>query len=548
VLTSAAGMEFRVLGPLEARDGERTMSLGGARQRALLAILLLHAGEVVSVDRLIDELWGEEPPATAAHTIQVFVSRLRKALEPGGFDRLLTRAPGYLLELEPDELDLSRFERLVERARGEAASGSSSAAAATLRDALALSRGPALADFAFEPFAQAPAARLEELRLATLEERIDADLACGRHAELVGELEALVREHPLRERLRGQLMLALYRSGRQAEALDLFQAGRRALVDELGIDPSPALQRLERAILQQDASLELAPAPPSREERATVRPQRSILLAPADGPGLAVLEALAEPLARSASPHELILSLCVEPAALAEASAHLNERRAALAETGVAARAAAFTSPDAAGDVVRIASEQDVDLLLLTVADLGEGENLSELAATLLADAPCDVALLASGAPVPLEVTASVLVPFGGSEHDWAALELGAWFAAACGVSLRLLGTDAGAGEDVRDASRLLAHAALAAQQLVGVATVPELGEPGAGGVLRAAQTAGLLVMGLAETWRHVGLGEVRAVIARDAEAPVLLVRRGLRPGGLAPGSSLTRYTWSLGG
>ena len=248
-----------MLGPLEARDGERVMALGGARQRALLAILLLRAGEVVSVDRLIDELWGDEPPATAAHTIQVFVSRLRKALEQGGFSRLRTRAPGYVVDLEPDELDLARFERLVERARGEIAT-SPQAAAATLREALALSRGPALADFAFEPFAQAPAARLEELRLATLEERIDADLACGRHTELVGELEALVREHPLRERLRGQLMLALYRSGRQAEALDVFQAGRRALVDELGIDPSPALQRLERAILQQDASLELAPA------------------------------------------------------------------------------------------------------------------------------------------------------------------------------------------------------------------------------------------------------------------------------------------------
>ncbi len=202
-----------------------------------------------------------------------------------------------------------------------------------MREALALSRGPALADFAFEPFAQAPAARLEELRLATLEERIDADLACGRHTELVGELESLVREHPLRERLRGQLMLALYRSGRQAEALDVFQAGRRALVDELGIDPSPALQRLERAILQQDASLELAPAP-AAEARTAVRPQRSILLAPADPPGLELLEALAEPLARSAAPHELILSLCVEPSALAESSAYLNERRAALAATG----------------------------------------------------------------------------------------------------------------------------------------------------------------------------------------------------------------------
>ncbi len=166
----------------------------------------------------------------------------------------------------------------------------------------------------------------------------------------------------------------------------------------------------------------------------------------------------------------------------------------------------------------------------------------------MLADAPCDVALLASGAPPQIDAQAPVLVPFGGSDHDWAALELGAWFAGARGVALRLLGTEGGAGEEARDASRLLAHAALAAQQLVGVATVPELGEPGSDGVVRAAETAGLLVMGLAETWRQAGLGDVRAAIARDADAPVLLVRRGLRPGGLAPGSSLTRYTWSLGG
>ena len=546
MLTSGAGMEFRVLGPLEARDGERVMTLGGARQRALLAILLLRAGEVVSVDRLIDELWGDEPPATAAHTVQVFVSRLRKALELGGFSRLRTRAPGYVIELETDELDLARFERLVERARGEIAA-SPQAAAATLREALALSRGPALADFAFEPFAQAPAARLEELRLATLEERIDADLACGRHTELVGELESLVREHPLRERLRGQLMLALYRSGRQAEALDVFQAGRRALVDELGIDPSPALQRLERAILQQDASLELAPAP-AAEARTAVRPQRSILLAPADRPGLELLEALAEPLARSAAPHELILSLCVEPSALAESSAYLNERRAGLAEKEIAARAAAFTSVDPAGDVVRVASEQDVDLLLLTVTELGADTELPRVAAAVLADAPCDVALVASGVPPQIDAQAPVLVPFGGSDHDWAALELGAWFAGARGVALRLLGTEGGAGEEVRDASRLLAHAALAAQQLVGVATVPELGEPGSDGVVRAAETAGLLVMGLAETWRQAGLGDVRAAIARDAGAPVLLVRRGSQAGRPRARSSLTRYTWSLGG
>jgi DNA-binding SARP family transcriptional activator/nucleotide-binding universal stress UspA family protein len=477
----------------------------------------------------------------------VFVSRLRKALEAAGFRRLVTRPPGYVLELEPDELDLARFEHLVERARGELAASPESAAE-TLRQALALWRGPALADFAYEAFAQAPAARLEELRLAALEERIDADLACGRHGELVGELEGLVGQHPLRERLRGQLMLALYRAGRQAEALEAFQDARRELVDELGIDPSPALQRLERSILQQDSSLELAPdqaaAPAAREP---ARPERSILLAPANEGGLDPLVSLAAPLARSVAPHELILALCVQSDALAAASSLLNDRRATLAGEGVPARVAAFTSPSPAEDLVRLASEQDVDLLLVALEEPAAGA-LLEPTAAVLAEAPCDVALVSGGGSrAGGDPTASVLVPFGGSDHDWAALELGAWFAAARGAPLRLLGTDATADEGGRDASRLLAHAALAAQQLVGIATVPELAEPGVEGVVRAADSAGLLVMGLGQTWRQSGLGEVRAAVARAAPPPVLLVRRGLRPGGLAPGASLTRFTWSLG-
>jgi DNA-binding SARP family transcriptional activator len=250
-----AGIDFRILGPLEVWDDDRPLPLGGAKQRALLALLLLRANQVLSRDRLIDELWAERPPETATTALQVYVSQLRKALASGGGDgrqRLATRAGGYLLALAPDELDAARFERLLAEARESLTDGDPAQAAACLREALALWRGPALADFAYEPFAQAEIARLEELRLACLEERIEADLALGRQADLVGELEGLVVQQPLRERLRGQLMLALYRSGRQAEALEAYQEGRRALVDELGIEPSPALQRLEKAILVQD--------------------------------------------------------------------------------------------------------------------------------------------------------------------------------------------------------------------------------------------------------------------------------------------------------
>jgi DNA-binding SARP family transcriptional activator len=248
-------MEFRLLGPLEVTEHGYTLALGGGKQRALLAVLLLHANDVVSTERLIDELWGDSPPATVAKSIQAYVSRLRKQL---GADRLLTRSPGYVLRVDPSQFDVACFDRLV----AEAASVDPRTAARKLRAALGLWRGPALADLAYEPFARAEIARLEEVRLAALEQRIDADLALGRHAELVGELEALVTEQPLRERLRSQLMLCLYRSGRQAEALGTYQAARRALVDELGIEPSRKLRELHQAILQQDPRLDLAVGAP----------------------------------------------------------------------------------------------------------------------------------------------------------------------------------------------------------------------------------------------------------------------------------------------
>src|ERR687887_2553119 len=232
-------MEFRVLGPLEVLEDGRQIEIGGAKQRALLAILLLHANEVVSTDRLIDALWEEAPPETAQKALQVYISQLRKTL---GKERLETKAPGYRLRIAQDELDLARFQRLAEEHP---------------REALALWRGQPLAEFAYQRFAQAEIARLEELRLECLERRIEEDLEQGRHAALVGELERLVREHPLRERLRAQLMLALYRSGRQAEALEAYQDARRALTEELGIQPSHELRDLQRAILAQDVALAL---------------------------------------------------------------------------------------------------------------------------------------------------------------------------------------------------------------------------------------------------------------------------------------------------
>ncbi len=247
-------MEFRILGPIEVRETGRSVPLGGTKQRALLALLLLNANRVVSTDRLIDQLWGERPPATAATALQGHVSGLRKAL---GSDVIATRRPGYVLHADPAQIDLARFEKLRADARTALENGDPDASAETLREALSLWRGEALTDIGFEPFAQAEAARLEDVRLSTLEDRIDVDLMLGRDSELVGELEGLVAAHPLRERLRAQLMLALYRSGRQAEALAAYQRGRQALVSELGIEPGPALRDLERRILAHDPALEV---------------------------------------------------------------------------------------------------------------------------------------------------------------------------------------------------------------------------------------------------------------------------------------------------
>jgi DNA-binding SARP family transcriptional activator len=261
-------MEIRLLGPLEAVAGDGSvLPIGGGKQRALLAALALEAGQTLSVQRLVEELWGLDPPDTAPKMVQIGVSQLRRVLPAG---TLATRPPGYLLAVPAETVDLARFERLVREGRALLAAGDAAAAAARLHDATALWRGPALAEFD-EPFADLEAPRLAELRLAGTEERIEADLALGRHAALVAELEQLVARHPLRERARGQLMVALYRSGRQADALATFQDARRHL-DEVGIDPSPALRELERRVLQQDPALEAPAAARIETARPTAPP------------------------------------------------------------------------------------------------------------------------------------------------------------------------------------------------------------------------------------------------------------------------------------
>jgi DNA-binding SARP family transcriptional activator len=268
------GLVFRILGPLEVRDGDRLVALRGAKQRLLLSMLLLHANEVVSNEALIDAIWNEKPPETARKALQMHISQLRKLLDP---DRtrdepvIVTRAPGYLLHAEADQLDCARFEEALveaERAGGPREVGES------LRAALALWRGPALANVELSDAVRGDVARLDELRLQATEDRIDTDLALGHHAAAIPQLEALVAEHPLRERLRAQLMLALYRSGRQAEALAAYRDARRLLVDELGIEPGRDLRELEASILAQDPDLE--PSEPAAADESLVGRHREL--------------------------------------------------------------------------------------------------------------------------------------------------------------------------------------------------------------------------------------------------------------------------------
>jgi predicted ATPase/DNA-binding SARP family transcriptional activator len=280
-------MQFRILGPLEvvSEDG-RTLDLGGRRPRALLAALLLEPNRAVSVDRLLDAVWAGSPPASGAGALQVHVHALRKAL---GAERVVTRSPGYVVAVRDGELDAENFAALVGAGTAELECGEPGRAAELLRAALALWRGPALADLAYESFAQGGIAELESDRLAALELRLDADLALGRHSEVVGELEALVPDNPLRERLRAQLMLALYRCGRQADALAAYQEARRALVDELGIDPGAELRDLEQAILRQDPGLDLL----ALSGRATpVRPPAPVASLVGRGLELAAVQSL----------------------------------------------------------------------------------------------------------------------------------------------------------------------------------------------------------------------------------------------------------------
>lgn len=513
-------MDFRILGPLEVSHDGRAVPVTGTRQRELLALLLLDAGRVVSSDRLMEELWGANQPAAGSTALRVRVSQLRKALKSGGDDMLITRPPGYALLVPRDGLDLWRFERALEEGE-RALRADPQRALDALSRALAEWRGAPLVDVAHASFAQAATVRLEELRASALELRIEAELALGRHATLIGELYALTSEHPLRERLSAQLMTALYRDGRQADALAAYRAARERLVEEIGIEPGPELKALEARILAQDPDLASQRAP-------TARPARTVLAVCTDSCAPA---AVADRLAATSDGEAVAVGLV-------RAGDDLTGTSAQLRATAPSARVATFTTDDPAEDTIRLAAEQDAAILLLATPGTPE---IDERTATVLRAAACDVAMLA-GDYSPGAGAGPVLVPFSGHGHDWAAAELGAWLGQG---AVTLLGVRSRDG--ARDASRLLASASLALQRGAGVRAETLLTGDGAVGMLEAATGAAALVVGLSDRWQTEGLGKARTQLLHDAPCPVLLVRRGVRPGGLAPPEAHTHFIWSAG-
>jgi DNA-binding SARP family transcriptional activator len=504
--------DFRILGPIEVQLDGQPVRLGGPKQRASLAILLLNANRVVSVERLADALYAGAPPVTAVTQVQRQISELRKLV---GADAIETRAPGYCLRVDPERLDLGRFERLTEDAAEALERNERQGATELLREALGLWRGPPLADLTYESFAQPAIARLEELRLDAIEQRIQTELELGRHARVLAELETLASEHPLREAPRALLMLALYRAGRQAEALDLYRRTRESLVKEYGIEPSASLRKLERMVLTQDPALDLSAAAPSTR---TSDPERTVLVAARETERLDALLAVAAPVAELPGRALIVARLLADEGQVPGAAAGLAERRAGL---GDSVRTAAFTSRDPALDIARLAADYDVELVL------ADGSAKAELL-------QADLALF-SGTAVEWTGGEGIFVPFGGADNDWAALGVAAWLASAAERPLKLVGTAGDPSRGRRDASRLLADASLAVQRVVGVTAEPLLAEPTREALRAAVEPATLVVTGFS------GRTSVEA-----GERPLLVVQRGVRPGALAPRESRTRFSWSL--
>ena len=497
-------MEFRILGPLEVWDGEARSPWAG-RGSVPFSPCSSSTERGRPRDRLIDELWGEDSPETPPLPPGLRLG----AAEGAAAGVLATRSPGYLIRIEAASSTSDRFERLVEEGRSLLAEGLAAERRERLREALSCgeARRSRTSATRRSPRARSPGWRSSGWQRWSCGSRPTS--RCGRHAELVGELEALVAEHPLRERLRAQLMTALYRCGRQAEALEAYREARRALVEELGIDPSPALQELERAILGHDPSLAVEAAPHGRPGGRRAVDPRAIAHEAQHRPAARGGRAAREATAARAHPRPA-------RAGRGRARGRVGLARGApvgASARGIAARAASFTSTAPGGTWPGSPpSSTSSSCSPRLPTSCWPKERPTSSSSRSSRETPCDVALLVPRERPP---AGPVLVPFGGAEHDWAAVELGAWLARADAVPLRLAGAAAVPEHGRRDASRLLSHGALAVQRVLGIAAEPLLTRPGEEGMLEASRDAGLLVVGLSTRWHQEGLGPARLGLAR---------------------------------
>jgi DNA-binding SARP family transcriptional activator len=517
-------LRFRVLGPFEVEADHGLVDLGSARRRALLGVLTLNAGRVVGTERLVDTLWGESPPRTAVHVLHVYISDLRRVLPDGV---LRTVSPGYLLRVPGQAVDLNEFEELVARGRADFTRGATAAAVVSLEQALGMWRGPVLQDLESEGFVQVEARRLEELRTEVRELRAEAKLAVGAAQDVVADLQALIRDHPFREHSHALLMRALAAAGRQSDALALFGDIRARLADELGIEPSEGLRSAQTAVLRQETT-------PTAERRSP----GLVLAVTTELSRLPALARTAASTARAAG-RELLLTTILDattttPADLTKAAA---ATRIAQSEVTVPGRSAAFRSRRQSHDLASLAAEYDADLTVLDSPDLiGSRGQLAGWARAVMEQLTTDVALVAGGPPTP---GLPIAVPFGGSDHDWAAAELAALLSKATDAPLLVVG----AITPHDDASRLIARLALAVQQVLGITAEPILVEatiPGLLGALRDTNP----VIGVSERWRSEGIGPFRREILQGTTS-ALILRRGLRPGLLSSSTSATRFAWS---
>jgi DNA-binding SARP family transcriptional activator len=532
-------MQFQVLGPLEVTSPSGPVRIGGAKKRQLLALLLMHAKEVVDADTLIDGLWGDSPPEGSGHALEAAVSRLRSLLDPG---RIATQSLGYQIRVGQDELDLHRFDRLVREAHRARSSGDVARAVTLLREATELWRGRPLPELGGGAYERPELVRLEELRLSAIEALVDARVELGEGPELVAELESLVREHPFREHLQAQLMRVLYRSGRQADALRVFATVRRMLVDELAIEPGPELQALQIAILNQHEALT---QPPTRSAPADQQP-RTILVAGQPTDDLGSVLRIATLLGRAGDVAAIAAVVADQATDLGAAVRAANGARAELAESAIVTRAAGFVSQAPGSDIVRVCQREDVTLVLIRGPRVEEGGRFGAFHEAILGGSPADVGIVVEGrgsSGWPAE--AIVAVPFGGTDDDWAAVELAVAIATRNQARLTLVGFPTQA-HDAASVSRLLADASLLVQRVAPLMAEPRLAaEPAQ--ALDALGDANLVIAGLAGDWRRVGLGASRARIASEIAGTMLLIRRGVRPGLLAPPEGRTAYSWSIG-